>query len=346
MERKFILKMFMAETTIPGTYNESVKLNELTSEALNLYKDHKLDEAEKLFEEAKILAEKNHDAESISKIYTSLAKISMHRGHFDLVVEKINNVISIAFSLGNKQTEASSLNLLGVCLFNLGDISNALTNHFRGLALAREIGNEKLEAQFLNNISNCYHWMKEYETSLEYSLMALKLAQSLGNDWEVCSVKSNLGFIYAEMQKFEEASKYLNESLEMNKEYVRNPDALAKTYNNLAAMYVNQGKHAEALVEYEKCMEIVTEAKDESTISNTLLLMGDAYFNLGNFNKSLELQKEALEIAVRLNTKRLQKEIHLSLSNTYESLEEYETAYNHYIEYFELETESIREFLS
>jgi len=320
------------------------KTDELVAKAMKLYMEHHLDEAEKLFEEAKILAEENHDAENISNVYSTLAKISMHRGHFDLVVEKINNVIEIAFSLGDKQREASSLNLLGVCLFNLGDISNALTNHFRGLKIAREIGNQKLESQFLNNISNCYHWMKENDTCLEYCQMALKLAESIGSENDICSMKSNLGFIYADMEKFEEAEKYLNESLEMNIAKVKNPDSLAKTYNNFASMYVKKNQHREALEYYEKCMVIVQEAKDESTISNTLQLMGNAYYKLGKYEKSLECHKEALELAVKINSKRLQTGINLGISETYEALGDYEKAYYHYTDYFNLETEATKEF--
>ncbi|MBP9095012.1 MAG: tetratricopeptide repeat protein, partial [Ignavibacteria bacterium] len=213
------------------------KIKEYLSIAFNNYSSSQLEEAEKLYMEAKAFAEESHDAKSLYEAYFGLAKISMQRGHFDVVVENVNNAILITSSLGMKREEASALNVLGIALSNLGDHSNSLANYFAALKIAEELNNKKLQSQILNNISNCYHWMKELENSLEYSQQAIDLAIEVGNPSDICSLKSNLGYLFSSLKRYDEALDLMNDSLRMNRETVNNNDALAKTYNNIAAVY-------------------------------------------------------------------------------------------------------------
>ncbi|CAF3810066.1 unnamed protein product, partial [Rotaria sp. Silwood1] len=134
-------------STIEKVKSQSEKLKDFLAIAFNNYTSSQLEEAEKLYNEAKTFAEEIQDADSLHKAYLGLAKISMPRGHFDVVVENINNALTIASSLGMKREEASCLNILGIALSNLGDFSNSLTNYFGALNIARELDNKKLQSQ-------------------------------------------------------------------------------------------------------------------------------------------------------------------------------------------------------
>ncbi|MBS1492624.1 MAG: tetratricopeptide repeat-containing sensor histidine kinase [Bacteroidetes bacterium] len=320
------------------------KLREFLAIAFNNYTSSQLEEAEKLYTEAKNYAEEIHDADSLYKAHLGLAKISMQRGHFDVVVENITDALQITSALEIKREEASCLNILGIALSNLGDFSSALTNYFSGLKISRELNNKKLESQFLNNISNCYSWMEDFNNSLEYAETAMALANEVGNPSDICSMKSNLGFLYSNLNRLDDALKLMNESLEMNINLVKNNDALAKTYNNIASVYLKQKDYHKALDYYSKCMEIVTENKDESTMAHTELLIGNAYFHLNEFEAALIHQETALDIALRINSKKLQNKIYYHLSYTYESLEEYEKAYEVFENYYKLETQATKDF--
>ncbi len=332
------------EKTTTDSIQLSEKIKEYLSIAFNNYSSSQLEEAEKLYLEAKTFAEESHDAKSLYEAYFGLAKISMQRGHFDVVVENVNNAILITSSLGMKREEASALNVLGIALSNLGDHSNSLANYFSALKIAEELNNKKLQSQILNNISNCYHWMKELENSLEYSQQAIDLAIEVGNPSDICSLKSNLGYLFSSLKRYDEALDLMNDSLRMNRETVNNNDALAKTYNNIAAVYLEQEKYNEALDCYFKSLEIVSESKDESTLAHTSLLIGLAYYKMGEFNKALKHQEESLEIANKINSKKLQNRINQSLADTYEALGEYEKAYYCFETYFKLESQATKEF--
>lgn len=324
--------------------SQSEKVKEFLSIAFNNYTSSQLEDAEKLYTEAKLFAEEIQDAESLYQAYFGLAKISMQRGHFDIVVENINNAILITSSLGMKREEASALNVLGIALSNLGDHSNSLANYFGALKIAQELDNKKLQSQILNNISNCYHWMMELDNALEYAQMAMKLAEEVGNLSDICSLKCNLGYLYTNIKRLDEALVLMNESLALNLEVVKNNDALAKTYNNLAAVYMEQEKYNEALDCYFKSIAIVTESKDESTISHTNLLTGLAYFRIGDNDKAVLYQEKALDIALKINSKKLQNKINLALADTYEAIGEYEKAYNCFETYFNLESQATKDF--
>jgi signal transduction histidine kinase/Flp pilus assembly protein TadD len=342
LQNSFILTFLMVSEE--KAVSQAEKLKEFLSIAFNNYTASQLEEAEKLYSEAKIFAEEIQDADSLQKAYLGLAKVSMQRGHFDIVVENINNALLITSSLGMKREEASCLNILGIALSNLGDFSNSLKNYFEALKLARELNNKKLQSQLMNNISNCYSWMKEIDNALEYAKMAMELAVEVGNMSDICSLKSNLSFLYTNMQKYDEALTLMNESLEMNLSVVKNLDAQAKTYNNIAAVYVEKGNYDKAFENYFRCMEIVTENKDESTMSHTNLLIGIAYYRLGKYDEAVNYQEKALEIADRINSKKLQNKINLSLADTYEALGEYEKAYYCFETYFNLESQATKDF--
>lgn len=319
-------------------------LKELLSIALQNYSASQLEEAEKNYNEAKLSAEKLNDADSLYKAHYGLAKIAMRHGHFDIAVENINSAVSISALHGNKRQQASALNVLGIALSNLGDFSNSLATYFSALKLARETDNKKSQAQILNNISNCYHWMKEVDNSLEYLQMAMELALEAGNLSDICSLKSNMGHLYTSLGKFDEAYRLMTESLEMNIKEVNNSDALAKTYNNLAALYLEQKKYDEALECYFRSMEIVTEKKDEFTISHTKMLIGLAYYMIGDYSKAVTHQEQALDTAQKINSKKLLNIINKNLADSYEAIGEYEKAYYCFEEYFRLETQATKDF--
>jgi len=332
------------EKRISGASQLSEKIKEYLSIAFNNYTASQLEEAEKLYNEAKILAEESHDAESLYEAYFGLAKVSMQRGHFDVVVENANNAILITSSLGMKIKEASALNVLGIALSNLGDHSNSLLNYFSALKIAEELENKKLQSQILNNISNCYHWMKELENALEYAQQAMELAVEVGNPSDICSMKCNLGYLYSSFKRFDEALELMNESLRMNLEIINNNDALAKTYNNIAGVYLEQGKFNEALECYYKSLEIGEQSRDESSLAHINLLIGLAYYRMGEFNKALKYQENSLEIAEKINSKKLLNKINQNLADTYEAIGEYEKAYDCFETYFRLESQAIKEF--
>ncbi|MBE9080387.1 tetratricopeptide repeat protein [Romeria aff. gracilis LEGE 07310] len=98
--------------------------------------------------------------------------------------------------IGNRASEANTLNNIGIFYQSLGNYSKALSYYDQSLAIMREIGNRASEAKALGNIGNVYQLLGNYSKALSYYDQSLAIMREIGNRASEAKALGNIGNVY------------------------------------------------------------------------------------------------------------------------------------------------------
>ena len=198
--------------------------------------------------------------------------------------------------------------------------------------------------EYLLTLADYLRWNGDYQRMEEVSLQAVSaIASEQPTDEEFLSeAHSLLGLAYLYGGKYNLAHNFLQQSLEMRKKLLggEHPD-VAKSLNNLAALYESQGKYgaAEPLYIESLAMNKKLLGEEHPSVATSLNNLAALYYSQGKYEaaeplyiESLEMLKALLgeehpDVAISLN----------NLANLYRSQGRYE-AEPLYIESLEMAT--------
>ncbi len=129
-----------------------------------------------------------------------------------------------------------------------------------------------------SNVLKCYEEALKRK-KLEYGDNHLSVAETL----------SALGNIGSELKIFEEALKNHMEAVKiMIKHYGENHLSIANSFDAIGKAYLGLSKNKESIEYFQKALKIQQEKKHVAGSNISLLGIGDAHNNLGNFNEALK----------------------------------------------------------
>jgi signal transduction histidine kinase len=138
-----------------------------------------------------------------------------------------------------------------------------------------------------------------------------------------------LGNIYEAEQKFDSALSQYNYGIE---NYAETP-FLPSYYNGIGNVYDNQGRSREALVAFQKALDLVwmTEDEGQDNLSAGIKMnMGNAYGDLGNTALAAENYLQAIKFADQANYVPLMFLSRLNIGVLYGGMDDYEKALTYY----------------
>lgn len=107
----------------------------------------------------------------------------------------------------------------------------------------------------------------------------------------ISKVKGNIGVCYLHLQKFEKAEKYLTKTLQLQ-EKLKDTLEIIGSYGNLANVYYEQYKDAEAIPLFQKAYQLAKTTDDFIARQNTSLNMAVVEENRKDLAKALQYRKE------------------------------------------------------
>ncbi len=191
------------------------------------------------------------------------------------------------FYLKKNNKDLVALNIIGQCLFNQENYSEAI-KIFKNIL---EIDTKNLSA--LNSLGRIYHEKREATKAEEYYLRALKI-----NDLSFY-VLNNIANFYREELNYQKAINYYNRALSIN------PNN-AYIYNNLAKIHFDLNNHQEAKKNSLKALEMRKKDGDiQKTLSFIYLKDHDFEKGWGYFEGRLDLDNfiKKSEYVIKLNKK-------------------------------------------
>jgi len=152
-----------------------------------------------------------NNKEDLMYIYHIIGLILYRMGYLDDALLYYSRGLSLAKDLGDTDLQAVLLSNIAIIYGEKGELDKALNYFEESLRLER---NEEAKAPAYQNIATIYYEKGDYQKAVEYLQKTIEISEKYGDYHEVSIGKLNLGNTYRKMRDYENAEKYLFEGLE------------------------------------------------------------------------------------------------------------------------------------
>jgi two-component sensor histidine kinase len=262
----------------------------------------KLDSAETILNNAKILVSKNNKAPFIkAAIRNSLSGIYRKRGDVTRAIETL---------LDSKRI-----------------LENTDTLTLSPKARIRLKG----EQVVLNNsLANFYNQIKEYDKAITYYDKAFNKALLLNVPANAGIVLSNKGDLLLNIGKYKEALEVLLKAKSLKTQGKASVFSIANSNQNIAAVLLKLGKYKEALDYANKAIEVYEKNKLDNELIFAYSLQGTIYYETKVYQKAIEKCNLAKDLALQKNVLEGQQKAYACLAKSYEAIGDYKAALSNY----------------
>lgn len=118
---------------------------------------------------------------------------------------------------------------------------------------------------------------------------------------------NNIGKVYIKKNNLDSAQFYIEKSIEIKKELLKESPDSAKTYHsigmsiiNLGSLYINRSDYSSAIKKYSEALVYLSKSTDTNTIASTYLNIGVIYFYTQDSLSALDSYKKAFEYASKV----------------------------------------------
>ncbi len=168
---------------------------------------------------------------------------------------------------------------------------------YEGLAIEEK--KFKILAKIYENLSLAYYYRGKYDENLKYGLRALRLYDSL-------NLKSEMGTMYGELG-YQMKYRDLTKAFELMRkgiyflEQLKNPEPLAKIYDNYGVLHELNNQIDSALFYYRKSFAIKRSRADSIGIPYSLNNFFMAYMLINKYDSAYKYLEESTRIRLKTN---------------------------------------------
>jgi tetratricopeptide (TPR) repeat protein len=244
-------------------------------------------------------------------------------------IEKLKQALPLWRQVGDKASEATTLNNIGKVYSDLGDKQQALNYYNQSLPLWRQVGDKAGEATILTNIGAVYNNLGEKQQALEYYNQSLPLLQQVRDQAGVANTFNNIGKVYDSLGDKQQALNYYNQSLPLSRQ-VRDKAQEAATLNNIGSVYSDLGDKQQALKYYNQSLPLSRQVRDKAQEAATLNNIGSVYDNLGDKQQALKYYNQSLPLSRQVGNKAQEAATLNNIGSVYDNLGDKQQALNYY----------------
>jgi serine/threonine protein kinase/tetratricopeptide (TPR) repeat protein len=259
----------------------------------------KLEEARSDLQQAldKATASEN-DFQRISTLL-QLSRLAYTEGDTAKAAEYANNAIDFAQPRGLDNLIALGFKNLGYTFFLNSKYAEADKSYQRGLDFARKSKSQVREAEIMQNLSALYIQLLRTNEGLDYAQRALDVFEPKGYRSNVHTCLNLLGRGNRRKGDYETALRYYQRALNLAQQS-NYPSQIAFSYGEIATVLAAQERYPEALEHYNRSYEIHQSLSDQLNKAYNLMNLGNAFWQLGNYDDARASLQEASELALRL----------------------------------------------
>jgi transcriptional regulator with XRE-family HTH domain len=149
----------------------------------------------------------------------------------------------------------------------------------------------------LRYLANAYNGIGQPKQAFPLIERAQRMAELLDDAEEKIRVKSTLAAAYVRTYAYEEASRLFRECIEACENGVLNDPAFHfRRLVDLALMQGNQRQSKQALVSYERALEISDQFHDRPSLANLYSGMAKAYHDSGDVEAAIVYNQRSLQV--------------------------------------------------
>ncbi|MBX7093680.1 MAG: tetratricopeptide repeat protein [Flavobacteriales bacterium] len=218
------------------------------------------------------------------------------KGDISKAIEEFEKALAIYEQTKNNKGIASELNNIALVYSDLGKPEKALQYFDRGLELYRKTDNQKGIASTLTNIGIVYHNQGNYSKAIENYTAGLVVSERLKDRSNMAVSNTNIGIVYYEQREYEKAKEYFKKGIDLNTE-LGNLQGLGLIYNYYGSIYSDLGNYKEALKYYRIDLDYHEKLGDKQGIAIALNNMGNIFRFQGNLDTAEICYRNSLALS-------------------------------------------------
>jgi tetratricopeptide (TPR) repeat protein len=232
------------------------------------YAYHNIGELKLAYENMKKAESLTNKKEDLMYIYNEIGMILYSMGYLDNALLYCSRSLSLAKDLGDTDMQGAILNNIALIYKDKGELDKALSYYEESLNL-RTNTNEKEKSSTYNNIATIYYKKGDYQKAVKYLQKAIEIDEKY-EDYHKASIhKLNLGDTYRKMKDYENAEKYLSEGLEGVKK-VGDKNWEATGYWYFGWLYRDKGDKKTAREYYTRAYNLFKSIGAEGNVQDVL----------------------------------------------------------------------------
>jgi CHAT domain-containing protein/tetratricopeptide (TPR) repeat protein len=244
-------------------------------------------------------------------------------------LDAFNQALRLYQTLGDRGGEAIALNNAGQVYFRTGESQKALDYFDLALPLSRDAGNRNAESLILYNLGRVYNMRGEKRKSLDYFDHALRLNRVVGPRGSEGSILYNIATVYNSIWEKQKSLDHLNQALRAFRD-VRDLLGEADAANGIGAIYSSIGENRKAVDFFKRSLSLYRTTGDRNSEAVTLVNIAHVYHTLGEKQKALEHYQQALLINREAGNSGREAMTLTALGRFYTSLGEYQKALDYF----------------
>jgi len=159
---------------------------------------------------------------------------------------------------------------------------------------------QRLMAETADKLSYLLYYLGRYPEAIDFGQLALNRYQALlgENDYSTIAASNNLALLYLRSGHLTETETLLEKTLSILKQRFNDTPAMATVLSNLAELYREQGKYAQAEPLHQQSLAIREKAlgKDHPDFAGSLNNLALLHQELGNYVAAEPLYQQSLVI--------------------------------------------------
>lgn len=196
-----------------------------------------------------------------------------------------------------KKGKAAQLFCVSGCLYyNYGNMEWAVNSFKRALGIAEELEDARCMAFCHNVLGTCFFRLGEYKMALIHH----KKQEALGGSYARAVAETNMGVSYAALGELEFAQQAFEDAL-LNARQTDDSMLLTIALGNVGLVSLRIGDMRAAQSHLEQCLEQCSIAGDKSGASLCLLLLGEVYSLIHDYQHALFYYEHAYRVGGEAN---------------------------------------------
>ncbi|WP_027066863.1 tetratricopeptide repeat-containing sensor histidine kinase [Maribacter sp. Hel_I_7] len=236
-------------------------------------------------ERALALSKKNKYIQGELEALANLATLYLYTGQTDKSIEFSLETIKNPELSSFPKTEMKIYNILGQGYYFKNDYPSTYTQFLHTLAIAEKNSDQFHLFRMNMNLGTIFSRLEDNVEALKYYAVAFKHVKNLKDPTKEAMMLSNMAFLNIELGNLNQAKIELDETLallEKNKQTTW----LAWTFSTLGLYYLTLNDFDNALVNYQKSLDMHDEFNDVKAKADIKYGLGRSYLGLNNLVKA------------------------------------------------------------
>ncbi len=328
-------KIVSLEARLAQVKSEEERIDVLNDLAYHL-RSKEMERSEVLCEEALSHALRLRYRYGIATARRNKGVFAYNRGNYQDALTHLNEAANEFQKIQDVRGHASALSNKGLVYWKLGEHSKSLESYMMALDINLRMNDKVNQCGTLINIGGLYQTMGNLQRAEEFYEQALKTAKEGELFLEWGTVLSNIGTIHYYNNDKQKALDYFLQSLEIRQKTNQERE-ISISLLNAGAAYFDLGETEKGLAMMKESLERRRTMGDKSGEAHTLQAIGHALLTSKHHHQAIDYLHESLKIIQEIGTKPIEKQAQQLLSNAYRELGDYQKAYEHFVQFHELE---------